>query len=137
MSIVSSFGARAKAPANEPQELSPIERLTISTASADRRYHARIPLELHGRYMLEGGREYPCITRDVSRIGMAIEGAAVGAIGERVVAYLEELGRIEGRVVRRSKGWFAIQLVATPQRLDRLDEMIGAIIRRGAGGGSK
>ena len=136
MSNVSSFGARAKAPANEPQELSPIERSTISTA-ADRRYHARVPLELHGRYMLEGGREYPCVTRDVSRIGMAIEGAAVGAIGERVVAYLEELGRIEGRIVRRSKGWFAIELVATPQRLDRLDEMIGAIVRRGAGGGPK
>ena len=87
--------------------------------------------------MLEGGREYPCVTRDLSRIGMAIEGVPVGAIGERVVAYLEELGRVEGRVVRRSNGWFAIQLVATPQRLELIDEKISAIVRRNAGDGSR
>ena len=137
MSIVSSFGARAQAPANEPRESSPIERSTNSAADADRRRHARIPIELHGRYMLEGGREYPCVTRDLSRIGMAIEGVPVGAIGERVVAYLEELGRVEGRVVRRSNGWFAIQLVATPQRLELIDEKISAIVRRNAGDGSE
>ena len=138
MSIVSSFGARTQAPANEPRKSSPIERSTNSAAAdADRRRHARIPLELRGRYMLEGGREYPCVTRDLSRIGMAIEGVPVGAIGERVVAYLEELGRVEGRVVRRSNGWFAIQLVATPQRLELIDEKISEIVRRNAGDGSR
>ncbi len=137
MSIVSSFGARPHAPASEPRDSSPIERSTISAADADRRRHARIPIELHGRYMLEGGREYPCVTRDLSRIGMAIEGVPVGAIGERVVAYLEELGRVEGRVVRRSNGWFAIQLVATPQRLELIDEKISEIVRRNAGDGSR
>jgi hypothetical protein len=80
--------------------------------------------------MLEDGREYPCATRDVSRLGIAIEGFPVGAIGEKVIAYLDELGRIEGRVVRRSEDWFAIELVATPQKLDRLDEKISAIMRR-------
>jgi hypothetical protein len=134
MSNVPSFDARARAPMNEPEEPLPIERSALSVAGAERRRHDRIPIELHGRYMLEGGLECPCVTRDVSRIGMAIEGAAVGAIGERVVAYLEELGRIEGRVVRRSKSWFAIELVATPQRLERLDEMISAIIQRRARG---
>ena len=137
MSIVSSFGALAQALANEPQGPLPIKRSKISAAGDERRRHARIPIELRGRYMLEGGREYPCKTRDVSRIGMAIEGVPVGAIGERVVAYLEELGRIEGKVVRRSKGWFAIELVATPQRLERLDEMISAIARRRACDGSE
>jgi hypothetical protein len=132
MSIVSSFGARARALADERQEPFPIERSTISAADSERRRHDRISITLRGRYMLECGREYPCVTRDVSRIGMAIEGVPVGAIGERVVAYLEELGRIEGKVVRRSKGWFAIELVATPQRLELLDEKISAIARRRA-----
>ena len=97
---------------------------------AERRRHARIPLALRGRYMLEDGREYPCATRDVSRLGIAIEGVPVGAMGERVIAYLDELGRIEGRVVRRSEDWFAIEVVATPQKLDRLDAKISAIMRR-------
>ncbi len=82
--------------------------------------------------MLEDGREYPCSTRDVSRMGVAIQGVPVGAMGERVIAYLEELGRIEGRIVRRSEDWFAIELAASPQKLDRLEEKISAILLRTA-----
>lgn len=132
MSIVSSFGVLAQPLANERQDLLPIERSTTSTTRHERRRHDRIPLELRGRYMLEGGRDFPCVTREVSRMGMAIEGVPVGALGERVVAYLDELGRVEGRVVRRSKRWFAIELVATPQRLELIDEKISAIARRKA-----
>jgi len=120
VSSSSSFGRRLEA---------------FGPSAAERRRHIRVPLALRGRFMLEGGREYACVTRDVSRMGMAIQGAPVGAMGERVIAYLEELGRIEGRIVRRSEDWFAIELVATPQKLERIDEKIGAILRRTARGG--
>ena len=33
----------------------------------------------------------------------------VGDMGERVVVYVQELGRVEGVVVRRSDDWFAIE----------------------------
>jgi len=127
---VPSFGLRAAPPALSPSQAKPIHAGPPVAAGAERRGHARVPLALRGRYMLEDGREYPCATRDVSRLGIAIEGVPVGAIGERVIAYLDQLGRIEGRVVRRSEDWFAIALVATPQKLDRLDEKISAIMRR-------
>ena len=130
MAIVSSFGSLEQALANNSQGPAPIERSAISAADHERRRQARIPIALHGRYMLECGRDYPCITRDVSRIGMSIEGRPVGALGERVIAYLEELGRVEGRVVRRSKSWFAIELAATPHRLEQLDQKISAIVQR-------
>ena len=107
-------------------------RALADAAAKERRRHARIPLALKGRYMLEGGKEYPCVTRDFSRMGVAIQGVPVGAIGERVIAYLEELGRIEGRVVRRAEDWFAIEIVATPHKLERLDDKISAIVRQGA-----
>jgi PilZ domain len=126
----SSFGLRAAPPAPSAPEVQPIHGGATPLRGADRRRYARIPLSLRGRYMLEDGREYPCATRDVSRLGIAIEGVPVGAIGERVIAYLDELGRIEGRVVRRSEDWFAIELVATPQKLDRLDGKISAIVRK-------
>jgi PilZ domain len=134
MSHPSLFGHRAASPAPETSAPSPSDRGAASPVTGgsdpDRRRNERIPLALRGRYMLEGGRDYPCVTRDVSRMGMAIRGVPVGAIGERVIAYLEELGRIEGRIVRRSENWFAIELVASPQKLDRLDEKIIAILRR-------
>jgi len=131
VSRLSTFGHREEPPAHVASEPSPAQR----AAGPERRRHARIPLSLRGRYMLECGREYPCVTRDVSRMGVAIEGVPVGALGERVIAYLEELGRIEGKVIRRSEDWFAIELVATPQKLERLDEKISAILRRTPRGG--
>lgn len=130
------FGQRTEPPASATPNLSPARRAPFPPAALaegpERRRHTRIPLALHGRYMLEDGRDHPCVTRDVSRMGMSIEAVPVGAIGERVVAYLEELGRIEGRVVRRSEDWFAIELVATPLKLERLDGKISAILRRTA-----
>jgi hypothetical protein len=134
MSSLSSFGLRAAAPASEAPAALPAQVVAGSSASRgagpERRRYARVPLALRGRYMLEDGHEYPCVTRDISRMGVALEGAPVGAIGERVIAYLEQLGRIEGRVVRRSENWFAIEVVATPQKLDRLEEKISAIVLR-------
>ena len=112
-----------------PTSYRPAASSASGAAAPERRRHVRIPLAVRGRYMLENGREYPCLTRDVSRMGIAIEGVPVGALGERVIAYLGKLGRIEGRVVRRSETWFAIELMATPQKLDRLDERISAIMR--------
>ena len=136
MSSLSSFGLRDAACAPEPSGPSPDGGLAAAppspVAGSERRRYARIPLALRGRYMLEDGREYPCVTRDVSRMGVAIHAVTVGAIGERVIAYLEQLGRIEGRVVRRSETWFAIELVGTPQKLDRIEETIGAIVLRTA-----
>ena len=136
MSNPPPFGERARPLSSaEPEafaETRGLERLRalFGGAEKERRRHARIPLALKGRYMLECGREYPCVTRDISRMGVAIQGVPVGAIGERVIAYLEELGRIEGRVVRRAEDWFAIEIVATPHKLERIDDQISAIVRR-------
>jgi hypothetical protein len=37
-----------------------------------------------------------------------------------VVAYLSELGRVEGAVVRRGNACFAIELAATPGKIEKL-----------------
>lgn len=76
MSSLSSFGVRASRDAPATPEASPGQGVAAPLASRDagpeRRRYARIPLALGGRYMLEDGREYPCSTRDVSRMGVAI-----------------------------------------------------------------
>src|SRR5271165_3943999 len=71
MSSPSSFGFRAASLSPEgPDSASSVAGGPVP----DRRWHARIPLALRGRYMLADGREYACVTRDVSRMGVAIEG---------------------------------------------------------------
>ena len=101
----------------------------ISSGRQDeRRRYPRIPLALQGRYMLADGREFPCETQDISPIGIGIRGFSAGAIGERVVAYFVGLGRIEGKIVRRAQTWFALDIMATPRKLEKLAEKINHMV---------
>ena len=78
--------------------------------------------------MLADGSEFPCQTLDISPIGIGIRGFSVGAIGERVVAYFERLGRVEGKIVRRAQTWFAVDITATPRKLEKLAEKINRLV---------
>lgn len=55
-----------------------------------------------------------------------------GAIGERVVAYLEHIGRIEGEVTRHVEDGFAISIVATPRKRDKLASQLTWLANRHA-----
>ena len=104
---------------------------SVSGGAEERRRYTRLPLTLRGRYMLEDGSEFPCETQDISPIGIGIRGFSAGAIGDRVVAYFDGLGRIEGRIVRRAHTWFAIDITATPRKLERLAEKIKRMVEKG------
>lgn len=101
------------------------------SAPPDRRRQKRVPLALRGRYMLANGREYPCITVDVSPAGFSIKGVRPGLLGERVVAYIEDLGRLEGVIVRRKIGWFAVDMRAPQNKTERLAQRIAWLLQRG------
>src|ERR1700733_7902938 len=74
----------------------------------ERRRHQRVDIALLGRYMLEDKREFPCQTVDMSPGGVAMIAPVRGQIDERVVAYFEHIGRIEGRIVRHTDRGFAL-----------------------------
>jgi hypothetical protein len=80
----------------------------ISAKPAERRRHARVKLALLGRYMLEDRREFPCQTIDVSVGGLAVTAPVRGAVGERVVAYFDALGRIQGTIIRHVEYGFVM-----------------------------
>jgi hypothetical protein len=90
----------------------------------ERRRKSRTPLSQQGRYMLADRKEYPCRSADVSPVGIAIRGPHVGALGERVIAYFRDLGRLEGVIVRRTPFWFALDFMASPLRMQRIAEKI-------------
>ena len=99
-----------------------IERAQSGTAIrvADQRRHQRVRAELLGRYMLADRREYPCQTVDMSPGGVRVTCAVTGTVGERVVLYLEQIGRLEGVIVRHPARGFAMQLNATPRKRDKI-----------------
>jgi hypothetical protein len=86
----------------------------------DRRRFQRVTVSLLGRFMLEDRKEYPCQTIDMSPGSVAITAAIKGKVGERVVAYIDQIGRIEGQIVRVHDGGFAMSINATLRKRDKL-----------------
>ncbi len=100
----------------------------------ERRRHDRVVLTLPGRFMLADGKEFDCQIVDVSPVGIAVRGPLAGDLGERVVAYVEELGRIEGVIVRRSSDGFAMELRVSSNKQRKLATKIDWLARRQAEG---
>src|SRR4029077_19516794 len=52
--------------------------------------------------------------------GMAIIGPVSGKAGERIVAYIDHVGRLAGTAIRVPPNGFAMSLAATPRKRDKL-----------------
>ncbi len=95
-------------------------QLRILPLSQERRRHQLVRVDLLGRLMLENRLEYPCQLTDMSPGGMALMVKSPGRIGERVIAYVDHLGRLEGKITRQFEGGFAMSIAATPRKRDKL-----------------
>jgi hypothetical protein len=86
----------------------------------ERRRHQRVKVNLLGRYMLADRREFPCQVIDMSPGGMAVIAPVPGNQGERVIAYVDHLGRLEGKIARVFENGFAMSISATARKRDKL-----------------
>lgn len=93
----------------------------------ERRRHRRLPVTLGGRCMLQDQREFVCRVIDMSLGGLAVAIPAVARIGERVVAYLDRIGRLEGRVARLVEGGFAMVLDLTSHGRSKLTSFLARL----------
>jgi hypothetical protein len=86
----------------------------------ERRRFQRVRVNLLGRYMLADRREFPCQVVDMSPGGMAVIAPVNGKAGERVIAYIDHIGRVEGTLIRQFGNGFAMTIAATPRKRDKL-----------------
>jgi hypothetical protein len=98
----------------------PQRKAAILPLADERRRFQRVRVNLLGRYMLADRREFPCQVLDMSPGGMAIIGPVSGKAGERVVAYIDHVGRLEGTIIRVLPNGFAMSIAATPRKRDKL-----------------
>ena len=97
------------------------ERLpSLRTLSAERRRFQRVKVNLLGRYMLADRREFPCQVVNMSPGGMAVIAPISGQPGERIIAYVDHLGRLEGHIARVFQNGFAMTIAATTRKRDKL-----------------
>jgi PilZ domain len=98
----------------------PLTKALILPFREERRRHQRVRVNLLGRFMLTDRREYPCQVTNMSPGGMAMVTPVVGQIGERVIAYVDHVGRLEGVIARHIQGGFAMTIAATARKRDKL-----------------
>jgi hypothetical protein len=98
--------------------------------SAERRRHHRVRVALLGRYMLPNRQEYPCQTIDMSPGGALFTAPVKGAVGDRVIVYLEHIGRIEGEIARHVTDGFAMAIAATIRKRDKLADQLTWLANR-------
>ena len=96
------------------------QRTHINPTAAERRRFQRVKVHLLGRYMLPDRREFPCQVINMSPGGVAVLAPGIGNLGDRVVAYLDHIGRIEGKITRIIDNGFAMSVGATARKRDKL-----------------
>lgn len=89
-------------------------------SGAERRTFQRVTVKVHGRYMLEDRSEHPCQVVDMSPGSVALRCDQPGSVGEKVIAYLDHIGRVEGVVARRMPDGFAMTVIASERKKDKL-----------------
>ncbi len=98
----------------------PLTKSRILPLAEERRRFQRVKVNLLGRYMLSDRREFPCQVINISPGGMALLAPVVGKPGERVIAYVDHLGRLEGEIARTIDNGFAMTIGASSRKRDKL-----------------
>ncbi len=82
--------------------------------------------------MMDGdGREHDCRTADISPGDARLIAGVDVKVGDRIIFYLDELGRLEGHVVRASEdGQFAVVFSGSAHKREKLAEMLTWLMSR-------
>jgi len=101
-------------------------RLTASQVGLrERRRFRRMPIEVNGRMLDTLGREYDCRTADISPGDIRIAAPILPGVGERVVLYLDGIGRVSGAVARKcGEGEVAIIFDFSAHKREKLAEQL-------------
>ena len=103
----------------------------------DRRRHKRVSLTLLGRFMRATKQEYPCKLTDISVGGAALMAPVAVELNERIVAYFDHIGGLEGTVTRVFDGGFGMRFSATQHKREKLAAQLTWLINRDSLGPSE
>jgi hypothetical protein len=80
----------------------------------------RVKISVLGRYMLADRREFPCQVLEMSPGDAVVIAPVSGGLGEKVIAYIDYIGRIEGSIIDPVDGGFAMDVVASDRKRDKM-----------------
>lgn len=86
----------------------------------DSRAFQRVVVNLPGRLALSDFSEFECKAIDMSPGDIRFQCSAFPQIGERVIAYIDHIGRLEGLVLKLVDHGFITSVVATDRKREKL-----------------
>ena len=80
----------------------------------------RVKVSVLGRYMLADRREFPCQILEMSPGDALVIAPVAGTVAEKVIAYVDHIGRIEGTILNQMEGGFLMDIAASPRKRDKM-----------------
>lgn len=110
-------------------------RLTAAQAGLrERRRFRRMPVEVSGRLLDAQGREQDCRSADISPGDIRIAAPALPPVGERVVIYLDGIGRVSGHIARKcGEGEAAVIFDFSAHKREKMAEQLTLIVNKDLG----
>lgn len=97
----------------------------------DRRRHRRVLWQVPVRGLTGSGEEFACNTVDVCAGGLRINLARPLEKGENLVLYIEDIGRIEGVIVRvLNEIGYAIEFRAPPRKREKIADALTWLVNK-------
>lgn len=100
--------------------MSAYQTAMAAKTSMDNRAFQRVVVNLQGRLMLSDLSEFDCKAIDMSPGDILFQCTAYPQTGERIIAYVDHIGRLEGNVVKLVDHGFVIALQATERKREKL-----------------
>jgi hypothetical protein len=94
--------------------------MDMAPSRPERRSFQRVRVKIYGRFMLEDRTEHSCQVMDMSPGNVALRAERIGEPGEKVIAYLDHIGRVEGVITRTLEDGFAMTVVASDRKKEKL-----------------
>ncbi len=93
--------------------------VTSPNPAATGKYYS-VKVQLYGRFMLEDRTEHVCQIEEMSPGDVVLNTEVMANNGERIIAYIDHIGRVEGTVERVVRGGFLLSLVASDRKKNKI-----------------
>lgn len=106
-----------------------------AAASAESLGHDRgsfqsVAIDLDGRLMLPNFEEFDCSVDEMSPVDVSVRSVARAKRGDRIIAYIKVVGRIEGHVLEVADDGFTMSVTATERKREKLSAQLAWIANR-------
>lgn len=104
----------------QPAHATRSNQMAGSAPRNDQRTFQRVPINMQGRLMLANYEEFECVVTEMSPGDMYVTCLGRPRTQERVIAYIDHLGRVEGNVVHVDGRGFSMSINATERKREKL-----------------